>query len=180
LSTHRRLGIYGAAMDDAQLDLLAARQAITEVIHRYCRGVDRMDRALTLSVWHPGGGADYTPWYEGDVAGLVDYLWAAHATVAAHAHQIHNLVIEVDGNHAVSEAYFTAVLRLERPDGRLLDRAVRGRYLDRWSCRGGVWAIDQRRVVQDLESVTEVRTTGKTDGAARRGRDDPSYELFSG
>jgi len=174
------VGIYGAAVDADELDLLAAKQAITEAIHRYCRGVDRMDRALTLSVWHPGGGADYTPWYEGDAAGLVEWLWAAHATGAAHAHQIHNLSIEVDGERAASEAYFTAVLRLERPDGRLLDRVIRGRYLDRWSRRGGVWAIDHRRVVQDLESVTEVRTTGTSDGAARRDPGDPSYDLFSG
>ena len=174
------MGIYGAAMDAVDLDLIYAKQAITETIHRYCRGVDRMDRALTLSVWHPGGGADYTPWSEGDAAGLVDWLWAAHATVAAHAHQIHNPTIEVDGERAASEAYFTAVLRLERPDGRLLDRIVRGRYLDRWSRRGGVWAIDHRRVVQDLESVTEVRTTGTSDGAARRDPGDPSYDLFSG
>jgi hypothetical protein len=167
-------------MDDGQLDLLVAKQAITEAIHRYCRGVDRMDRGLTLSVWHPGGSADYTPWYQGDAAGLIEWLWAAHATVAGHAHQVHNLVIEVDGDRAASEAYFTAVLRLERPGGRLLDRVVRGRYLDRWSCRGGVWAIDQRRVMQDLESVTEVRTTGTSDGNARRSRDDPSYGWLSG
>jgi len=51
------VGIYGAAVDADELDLLAAKQAITEAIHRYCRGVDRMDRALTLSVGHRGGGA---------------------------------------------------------------------------------------------------------------------------
>ena len=167
-------------MGPDQLDVMVAKQAITEAIFRYCRGVDRMDRALALSVWHPGGGADYTPWYNGDAAGLVDWLWAAHATVAAHAHQIHNLLIEVEGDHAASESYFTVVLRLERPDGRLLDRVIRGRYLDRWSRRAGVWAIDDRRVVQDLESVTEVRTTATSDGAARRGPDDPSYALLSG
>jgi len=174
------VGIYGAAVDADELDLLAAKQAITEAIHRYCRGVDRMDRAHPLWVGHRGGGADSTRGYAGDAAGVVVGLGAPHPTVAAHAHQIHNLSIEVDGERAASEAYFTAVLRLERPDGRLLDRVIRGRYLDRWSRRGGVWAIDHRRVVQDLESVTEVRTTGTSDGAARRDPGDPSYDLFSG
>ncbi len=160
-------------------DALAAKQEISEAIFRYCRGVDRMDRALTLSVWHPGGGADYTPWYNGDAAGLIDWLWPAHATTAGHTHQVSNVLIELDGGRAVSESYFTAVLRLERPDGRLVDRIVRGRYLDVWSHREGRWAIEQRRVVQDLESVSDVRTTATSDGATRRGPDDPSYSLFA-
>src|SRR5438477_89804 len=42
-------------MTNDELETLAAKQAITEVIYRYCRGLDRMDRALALSVWHPGG-----------------------------------------------------------------------------------------------------------------------------
>jgi len=38
---------------------LAATQAITDVLHRYCRGLDRMDREMAESVWHAGGTADY-------------------------------------------------------------------------------------------------------------------------
>jgi hypothetical protein len=158
---------------------LAARAAITDALYRYCRGVDRMDRAVALSLWHAGGGADYAPWYTGDAEGLMDWLWEAHGTVAGHVHQVHNVLIEIDGDRAASEAYFTAVLRLDTPSGRLLDRVVRGRYLDRWSCRDGAWGVDHRRVVHDIESVTEVRTSGTTDGLARRSPEDPSYAVFS-
>ena len=157
---------------------MASRAEITEAIYRYCRGVDRMDRAVALSVWHPDGTADYDPWYSGDAPGLVDWLWVAHATVVAHVHQVHNVLIDIDGARAASEAYYTAVLRIEPSPARLVDRIVRGRYLDTWSRRAGVWAVDHRRVLQDLESVSDVRTTGRSDGAARRGPDDPSYTLF--
>ena len=45
-------------MTNAAVEELLAKQAIREVIYRYCRGLDRMDRALALSCWHPGGTAD--------------------------------------------------------------------------------------------------------------------------
>lgn len=38
---------------ERRLENLLDRQAILDCIHRYCRGVDRMDRQLTLSVYHP-------------------------------------------------------------------------------------------------------------------------------
>jgi hypothetical protein len=165
-------------MDAHELEVLVAKQAIGEAIFRYCRGVDRMDRDVALSLWHPEGRADYTPWFSGDAVGLIDWLWAAHATLVAHAHQVHNVLIEVDGDRAGSESYYTAALRIETGSGRLIDRVVRGRYLDVWSRRGGVWGVDLRRAVQDIESVTDVRTTRTSDGAARRGPDDPSYAVF--
>ena len=37
------------------LATMAAQQAITDNLHRYCRAMDRMDRELALSCWHPGG-----------------------------------------------------------------------------------------------------------------------------
>ena len=161
------------------LEALVAKQEITEAIYRYCRGLDRMDRNLALSFWLPGGGADYLPWYQGTGEGFVDWVFKAHADVVIHAHQIHNVLIELTGDRAVSESYFSAVLRLEPSPGRLVDRIVRGRYLDRWARRDGVWGAEHRQAIQDVESVSEVRDTGKSDGRTRRGPDDPSYELFS-
>jgi hypothetical protein len=165
-------------MDAHQMEVVATKAVIAEAMFRYCRGIDRMDRGMAIGLWHPGGTADYSPWYVGDAAGLIEWLWNAHATLVAHVHQVHNVVIELDGARAASEAYFTAVLRLEPSPGRLVDRVVRGRYLDTWSERDGAWRVDHRRVVQDVESVSDVRTTGTSDETSRRGPDDPSYEVF--
>lgn len=35
------------------------RQAITDLIHLYCRSVDRLDVPLGHSIWHDDGIADY-------------------------------------------------------------------------------------------------------------------------
>src|ERR1700676_916277 len=47
------------------VDELGAKQAITEVLYRYCRAIDRMDRDLASTIWHPGGSADYGPVFKG-------------------------------------------------------------------------------------------------------------------
>src|SRR5439155_824312 len=132
-------------MTNDELEKLAAKQAITEVIYRYCRGLDRMDRALTLSVWHPGGTADYgEEMYVGTGEGFVDWVWQQHAHFDRHSHQITNVLIDVDGDTAASEAYVTVALRATAPDA-IVDTVSRGRYLDRWSRRDGGGAIDHRR-----------------------------------
>ena len=91
-------------------DDTAAKQAITEVIYRYCRAVDRMDRGLIATIWHPDGTADYGVTYQGSAAGLIDNLWANHAKLLGHSHQVTNILIEVDGDVAGSEAYVNGFL----------------------------------------------------------------------
>src|SRR5947208_14505381 len=118
-------------MSQGELETLAAKQAITEVIYRYCRGLDRMDRALTLSVWHQGGTADYgEEMYVGTGEGFIDWVWKQHALFDRHSHQITNILIEVDGDQAVSESYVTVALRSGGADA-VVDTVSRGRYLDR-------------------------------------------------
>jgi SnoaL-like domain len=170
-------------MSETSVDVLAAKQAITEVLYHYCRGLDRMDRAMALSVWHPDGTADYGEIYLGTGHGFVDWVWPVHAAMATHSHQITNVLIEVgrDGDSAVSEAYVTAAVRTNPQDGQTTDFVARGRYLDRWSRRSGTWAIDHRQYVDDLTEVHRFPVAEVGDGSASvggRDRDDPSYALF--
>jgi hypothetical protein len=169
-------------MVDPLLETLVAKQAITEVLYRYCRGLDRMDRGLALSVWHPGGTADYGPLFHGTGEEFVTWVWRAHEQgFVAHSHQITNILIEVDGQEAVSEAYVTVALRTGPTNGRVLDIVGRGRYLDRWSQRDGTWAIDHRQFVDDFQSLYEMPLTELTDSqqsTGRRGLDDPSYRVL--
>ncbi|MDP9318292.1 MAG: nuclear transport factor 2 family protein [Actinomycetota bacterium] len=172
----------------AAVEELLAKQAIREALQDYCRAVDRIDRELLLSVWHP----DATIRYEGGVKGtpeeIVDFFIEAHRGFAAHAHHITNVTTVVDGNTAVSEAYVTSRLR-SHPDeaGRAVDMVVSGRYLDRWSKRHGRWAIEDRQFVFDVHGEHEVVADfghfpdwpdTATAPLAHRGREDPSYALL--
>lgn len=162
-----------------ELQELLHKQAITEALYRYCRGVDRMDREMVLGCWHPDGRAEYEGIFSGTGAGFVDWLWPVHRDgFVSHSHQITNVLIDVadDGNHAVSESYVTVALQATGDSGVLVGR---GRYLDRWSRRDGVWAIDHRRHVSDVSSSAPA--AGSPDPAVdRRSSADPSYELFEG
>jgi len=159
---------------------LVAKQAITDVIYTYCRALDRMDWDLAQTVWHPDGTADYgAGMYQGTGPGFLEWVWTQHAGMMGHSHQITNILIDVDGAHAASEAYVTAALRLPADDGAQATEIVsRGRYVDTWSRRGGRWAIDHRRFAEDFTSTYQVTAMEPADAelrTGRRDRDDPSY-----
>jgi hypothetical protein len=161
---------------DALVKQLCDKQAITEQLYRYCRGVDRMDLALTRACWHMDGTADYVGMFQGGADALIDWMWSVHAGMQVHSHQITNILIELDGDRAASEAYATVVLRT-RGDAAL-DIFVRGRYLDRWSRRDGGWAIDHRIHVPDHTTTLPVPEPASNPPAGVRDRSDPSYQLF--
>jgi hypothetical protein len=168
-------------MTDAAIQILLAKQAITEVLYRYCRAFDRIDDALAKTIWHEGGTCNYS-----NRAGVPDMLFrdylgpssATRARFRNHSHQITNILIQLDGDQAASESYFTASLQTEPKDGTITEHLYRGRYLDRWSCREGCWGIDHRHVIFDSYTPIDFaadRLTGIDLELTRRDREDLSY-----
>lgn len=160
----------------SELDILLSKQAITEVIYRYSRGLDRMDKELCNSIWNPGATFEF-PQYKGTGPGFIDWVWEIHKTRVAHSHQMTNILIKVTGDTAVSETYGLISLYGQSGNGKTVLSLHRDRYIDRWSRHNGVWGIDHRRVVVDFGGVQEA--TGPlfaTD--SRRDTMDPSYAIF--
>ncbi|WP_428311811.1 nuclear transport factor 2 family protein [Hydrocarboniphaga sp.] len=156
---------------------LADRQQIGELIYRYCRAVDRLDIELGHSIWNDGGIADYGAGvYQGEGRGVIDHICAQHRHTLHHSHQVSNLVIELDGDRAGSEAYVTANLRVRRGD-KLMQMTVWGRYIDQWSRCNGRWGLDKRVSIRDFDELREVIAMGEHD-VGRRDRLDPSYEVL--
>ena len=164
-------------MSDTAVQELLEKDGIRDQIYRYARGVDRMDRELTRSVWHADGTAQYFGFFEGSAADWIDWCWKAHEGMEAHSHQMTNVTIELDGDHATSETYAIVALRTV-PDEAGLRRQidVRGRYLDRWSKRDGRWAIDHRIHVVDLQSIGGEPISANAE--SRRDPEDVSYSLL--
>ena len=173
------------------LDTLAAKQEITEVIYRYCRGMDRMDRELTLSCWHPGGTDDHAPLYAGSAEGFINWLWPVHAAMVGTRHVVSNILISLQGDTAVSEAYWNVQLRT-LVNGEPRDIVGAGRYIDDFRRIDGVWAICHRTSVSDLVRVDPVIDMASFDdplitpnnpekAAERSARDatDYSYAAFA-
>lgn len=145
------------------LETLAAKQAITEVLYRYCHAVDRIDPDMGSKVWHPDGLAHYEGIFEGTGQGCMDFILESHRGTEATSHQLANVLIAVDGDRATSESYVTACIRAGGTD-----LVVRGRYSDTWSCRAGEWRIDERRYRHDIVQMLAVgdQTLPTTDAPA--------------
>jgi len=157
---------------------LADRQAITELIYRYCRSVDRLDVALGHSIWHEDAFADYGETvYQGEGRGVIDHICAQHRHTLYHSHQVSNILIDLDGDRAGSESYVTAALRIRGGGEQLKQITVWGRYIDRWSRRKGRWGLDKRISVRDFDEVRDVTPLVDHD-VGRRDRSDPSYAVL--
>ncbi len=162
---------------DAGIRMLLDRQAITDLIYRYCRAVDRLDVPLGHSIWHECAHADYgESVYQGDGRGVIDHICAQHAHTLHHSHQVSNILIDLDGDRAGSEAYVTANLRVARGDS-LQQMTVWGRYIDSWSRRDGRWGLDRRVSVRDFDEVREVSELYRH-AIGTRDRTDPSYAVL--
>src|ERR1700761_1536507 len=151
------------------------REAIKEQLYRYCRSVDRLDVALGHGVFHPDSHADFGL-YNGPGRGWIDFICEEHRKFLHHSHQVTNIVIDLDGDRAGSEAYVTATLRA-REGRRLMQRQFWARYVDAWSRRDGHWAIDRRECVIDFDSISEATSINEYT-RSRRDASDPSYGVL--
>ena len=164
-----------------------AKSAITEVLYRYCRAMDRIDAELGYTVWHDDGTAHYSGLFHGAGSDFIDWVCELHQPMVATSHQVTNVLVDVAGDVAVSEAYVSVRLRVHNSDGDLTDIVGAGRYLDQWSCREDRWAIDHRNYVSDVSNSFPVATNDARSalrpGAApvlwaQQDKSDPSYGLF--
>lgn len=162
---------------------------IEQVLYRYCRSMDRMDKQLTLSCFMPDADMSYGILYRGNPVGFVEWLWPVHAAMVNHSHMIGNVLVEsVDGT-LVSEAYVQVTLRSSDESGQF-DVVSKGRYLDSWNVKDGEYRIEQRMYVSDLSTIVPVaeRSLGAVlhpnalqnkQPAGSRDERDPSYTLFA-
>ena len=162
------------------LSELLAKQAITEVVFRYARAIDRLDETLLRSVFHPGSRHNH--FYEGPSSDpeaptraespgdFVAFALGVLATFSRTHHQLGNTLIEfADNENARVESYFTAFHRM-RPRGDPLaaenaydtemDYFVGGRYIDRFALRDGEWKIIERVGITDWTRVEPPASQG--------------------
>lgn len=166
-------------MTNEQISELFAKQSIRDVLSRYCRGLDRMDKAMAYSVFHADAPVNYFDIFEGTGHGFIDWVWGSHEAMQCHSHQINNVLVEVQGDTASSEAYVTVALQMkpeltEKPTEIL----ARGRYLDKWKCIDGVWAISERLHIVDAQSTYHPAHI-ETKAESRRDTEDASYQFIT-
>lgn len=184
------------AIPPAQLESMVQelwdRDAVRDCVARYCRGMDRFDRELVLSAFHPDALEEHGK-FVGDPLEFVDWAIGQHQqSHLSHQHCMLNHRSEIVGDTAHAETYFMFVSMNKQ--GRPWTVGG-GRYLDRMERRDGRWAIagritmrdwamlDERPDMSDLTAFTSTRTSLPEDVRAfmqaglapKRDRTDPSY-----
>lgn len=163
------------ALEESEITALRQlldRQAITDCIHRYARGLDRRDAELIRSAYHPDAIEDHGA-YIGEVDGLVDYLFGAHARFSGDQRHVTTSNVEIDGDTAHAESYFLSAIPIDAAEKLML---TAGRYIDRLERRDGAWRILRRVVVLEWHASPKGGTVEpKVHVAPRLDRDDISY-----
>ena len=163
----------------ARLQQLLDRQDITDCLTRFSRGIDRFDRELFLSAFHPGAviaAGDF-------VGGPADlYTWASDRHEQGQIATQHNLLnntCDITGDTAHSETYYLFAAR-NRDETNWI---AGGRYFDRLERRDGSWRIMLRTNAIEWSGMvptmpipfSDVPDIGEN-GLPARDRSDPSYQ----
>ena len=176
------LGSPVHAQSAPEIQQLLSKQAITELLYKYPRALDRLDRSLLMSIGHPEAKVEFGKTVFPNWTAYTDWMMKAHADMLGNNHRITNILIEVRGDTAVSESTGTALLLVKQEKGDdYEERYMHSRYLDKWSRRGGKWGLDFRQTVMDYRVVKPVSAAdvkGMYVMGARTGAADPSYKLF--
>lgn len=161
-------------VDARLLQELVDRQDIVDCIHRYCRGVDRLDRELVLSAYHRDAVDHHGP-FVGTPEQFVDWVFENQRTnLVRHQHMVLNHSADLDGDVAHTETYY--FVSTTGNDGSLALSG--GRYVDQFRRRSGRWAIASRVCVREWKGrVDAIESDPALDEFARgtRDRSDISY-----
>jgi len=126
---------------------LIAKQEITDLVGRYMRGLDRLDRELLRNTFHDDAQTNYG-FFKGGPDDFVDMAFGALSEHKDNHHMIGQVNIDLNGDSAIGEVYFQAFHQLIR-DGETRDLFISGRYVDRYERRNGEWKIAFRSEVND-------------------------------
>ena len=175
-----------------QLERLANRAEINDVMFRYARGVDRRDWQSVRACFHDDATDDHAD-FKGAIDEFIPWVSKMHAALPDSCHFLGNSLIEfASETKAVVETYFFAVLRLGAQSGQHramlasgsedaatgdTDLDVIGRYVDHFEKRDGAWRIARRVVVFDRTRTQPTQDSPLKPHWAlgRRDGDDPIY-----
>lgn len=162
-----------------QVEQVADRLAIEEILFLHSRGLDRCDAELLESCYWPEAEVDYGS-YKGPAAAFAELVVPAlEGSYELTRHTLANTLVRIEGRSAYTESHVTARHLLR---GGAEEMVYCGRYLDRLERRGQVWKMMHRQVVMDWsrrEAVVDERESDAFVALAKGGHreNDPSAQL---
>ena len=160
------------AIDQYTPERIADRFMIQDLMYRWCRAVDRLDRQGMLDIFWPGAIDSHGP-YIGPAEGLVDWILTRHKPIKISSHFVGNMLIEfATPDLALTETYVRTIQQYP-PDGKqslqqltggavgepdsAMDMFTSSRYMDHVERRNGQWRIARRDLIQDWKQIADVK-----------------------
>jgi hypothetical protein len=157
---------------------MVERQAIFDVVLRYCRGIDRLDMELVRSCYHSDGidhhsgfegvRDDYIVWVEGQLRRLVSTM-----------HLVGNHTVRISGDIAASETYGTAFHLADVNENGMGSFTTGFRWVDRFERRDSNWRLAERFALREWTRLEPDQRPGdpKEGPVGSRDLTDPSYVI---
>ena len=169
-------------ISNEQLGLMLDEFEIKKVAHRFARGLDRADKDMIQSCFHPDGTDDHGI-FQGSASDFCDWVMNALENYRATQHIISTQNAEISGNKAVCESYFFAHHLMDNDAGSL-EIIASGRYVDAMEKRDGVWKIKHRQAIFDWNRMGKEAPTPSNPKShlmtkGTKGEGDKSYEMFN-
>ena len=167
---------------EAEVQELRDREAIREVIHKYCQAVDRCDLEMLKSCYWEDGYDDHG-FFAGNAHEFAEYVIPCLEAVDSSMHSITNTRFQFDGDRCACASQWSVVHRL-RHDAGFTDFIHQGRYLDVWEKRDGEWKLLHRVIAGDVDRwIHTLDISAALAGPNQplqgcRGKDDPGYLWF--
>lgn len=168
-----------------EIERLLAEHAIERVLHAYCRGIDRMDRELVSSCYHPDA-VDTHGSFEGGVDEFLAWVWRLLDRYEHTMHMLTNILVDIDENDsdvAVCESYGIAFHSSANPDPKL--NLITGfRFADRFERRpepGGArgrWRIARRVATTEWVRADRPEARWPIPATMLRGRRDRGDVIY--
>jgi len=173
---------------DGFISRLADKEAIKDLVHLYCRGIDRCDKSTLGEVFFPDALMEYGI-FNGVAKDFIDWVVPFIRQQESSFHSVGTVNIRLNGDTAHGEVYVIAVMYAHGAiDLSKGGYTCGGRYIDRYERRDGLWKIAKRRFVLDwkrmdptaaLYSDGDFAPTGLSKdltSAARASRGDPVFD----
>ena len=161
---------------EAEVQELLDKQALYELVVRYCRAVDRADPELLLSIYHEDAIDEHGP-MGGTPQQFLESLSQGTMNIEKRPlpvqHAVSNCLFEIHGDVAYGEAY--AEVRRVDDEGRMFVEGF-ARFADRFERRGGVWKFVHRRALLEYAGGPGGRHAFDEWLTGTRDRTDPTYE----
>jgi hypothetical protein len=127
---------------EKRLQEIIDRHEVWQVLQRYCRGLDRIDRELVRSCYFDDAIEDHGS-FVGTVDDFIDWALRVSLSFVACHHNVMNHSCELDGDDAYCETYYLYI-GVAATAPHLLSM---GRYIDHFQRRNGAWRIANRVAV---------------------------------